>query len=59
MLLLVSALTLVLAAPADAAAHGGLAARPKPPPSSEMREATPEPRGSPVTCARRAGPGRD
>lgn len=46
MLLLLSALTLVLAAPAGAAAPGGLAARPKPPPSSELREATPKPHGS-------------
>lgn len=42
-LLLVSTITLVLAAPAGAVTPG---ARPKPPLSSELRAATPKPRGS-------------
>ncbi len=41
-----AALAGALAVPAGAAAPGGLAARPKPPLSSELREATPEPHGS-------------
>jgi len=48
LLLLVPALTLVLAAPAGAS-PGGLAARSKPPLSSELRAATPKPGGSVAT----------